>query len=106
MGDAPWLYGGDFNEIDKGAEAMWQIEDFRRALNRSNLNDLGFRGVRYTWCSRRQAPETIWPRLDRTCGNTLWHERHPDTLVTHKPVQYSDHVMLCIQWMEGGALRG
>ncbi|KAL0416624.1 UNVERIFIED_CONTAM: hypothetical protein Slati_3494300 [Sesamum latifolium] len=63
--DAPWLCAGDFNEILMQLEntgvprPMWQIEDFRRALNYSDLIDLGFKGARFTWCNRRQAPETV-----------------------------------------------
>ncbi|KAL0448586.1 UNVERIFIED_CONTAM: putative mitochondrial protein [Sesamum latifolium] len=80
----------------------WQMEDFRRALMQSDLSDLGFRGVKYTWCNRRQTPDTIWARLDRGCGNSRWWERHSGTTVMHKAVPYSDHVMLHIQWNKQG----
>ncbi|KAL0427711.1 UNVERIFIED_CONTAM: hypothetical protein Slati_2945900 [Sesamum latifolium] len=95
--DALWLCAGDFNEILLQQEKtgvlrqVGQMEDFRRALLQSDLCDLGFRGVKYTWCNRRQAPDTVWARLDRGCGNPSWCEHHPDTLIAHEAIPYSDH---------------
>ncbi|KAL0386175.1 UNVERIFIED_CONTAM: putative mitochondrial protein [Sesamum radiatum] len=102
--DALWLCAGDFNEVltqeekTGGPRLIRQIEDFRNALQCSDLSDLGYQGIRYTWCNRRQAPDTVWARLDRACGNSRWCERHSDTVVTHIAVPYSDHVMLRVQW--------
>ncbi|KAL0458975.1 UNVERIFIED_CONTAM: putative mitochondrial protein [Sesamum latifolium] len=79
--DAPWLCAGDFNEVLMQQEKNWSIE-----------------GVRYTWCNRRQAPDMVWARLDRACGNSVWCERNPETVVMHIAVPYSDHVMLRVQW--------
>ncbi|KAL0443932.1 UNVERIFIED_CONTAM: hypothetical protein Slati_2115900 [Sesamum latifolium] len=102
--DAPWLCTGDFNEILTQQEKTgtmrptWKMEDFCKALMQSDLCDLCFRAVRYTWCNRRQTPNIVWARLDQGCGNPRWCERHPDTTVTHKVVSYADHVMLHVQW--------
>ncbi|KAL0438745.1 UNVERIFIED_CONTAM: hypothetical protein Slati_2357500, partial [Sesamum latifolium] len=102
--DAAWICAGDYNEIlhpseKTGAQRpIWQMEDFCRALTRSDLSDLGFQGAPYTWCNRRQHPDTVWARLDRACGNTQWLSKFSSASVVHKATPYSDHAMLVISW--------
>ncbi|KAL0438809.1 UNVERIFIED_CONTAM: hypothetical protein Slati_2363900 [Sesamum latifolium] len=82
------------------------MEDFCRALANSDLSDLGFQGCRYTWCNRRQHPDTVWARLDRACGNSQWMLKFPNTNVIHKTVPYSDHAMLVVSWDRDGGTNG
>ncbi|KAL0403940.1 UNVERIFIED_CONTAM: hypothetical protein Sradi_2034800 [Sesamum radiatum] len=102
--DAAWICAGDFNEILCTTEKtgtrrpQWQIDDFRNALAASDLTDLGFQGTKYTWCNRRQNPNTVWARLDRACGNTRWVSKWPNICVEHRGVPYSDHALLVISW--------
>ncbi|KAL0405816.1 UNVERIFIED_CONTAM: putative ribonuclease H protein [Sesamum latifolium] len=102
--DAPWLCMGDYNEIlfqhkkIGNARPQWQISDFRTALERSELCDLGFQGPKYTWCNGRVASDTVRARLDWACGNVNWCRRFPNTNVIHRPVPYSDYAMLIVHW--------
>ncbi|KAL0312850.1 UNVERIFIED_CONTAM: hypothetical protein Sradi_5684300, partial [Sesamum radiatum] len=80
----------DYNEIlnqeekTGGPRLVWQINDFRIALIGRKLNDVGFKGQKYTWCNRRQTPETIRAKLDRACVNSTWMGQFPQTTVMHK----------------------
>ncbi|KAL0444077.1 UNVERIFIED_CONTAM: hypothetical protein Slati_2130400 [Sesamum latifolium] len=102
--DASWICAGDFNEILCTTEKtgtrrpQWQIDDFRKALAASDLTDLGFQGMKYTWCNRRQNPNTVWARLDRACGNTRCVSKWPNMCVEHRGVSYSNHALLVISW--------
>ena len=42
---------------------------FREVLDDYHLFDLGFRGLKYTWSSRRQNQQVISERLDRFVAN-------------------------------------
>ncbi|KAL0451850.1 UNVERIFIED_CONTAM: hypothetical protein Slati_1163100 [Sesamum latifolium] len=98
--DAPWMCAGDFNEILYQHEKMrpprllWQITDFRQALEYCSLSDLGYSGSKFTWC--RQAPEMVRARLDRACANPTWVAKFSGYKVTHIPSCQSDHQMLMV----------
>lgn len=77
--DLPWLVVGDFNE------AMWSFEhfsstprpvqqmlDFREALETSELADLGFVGVPYTYDNKRGGAANVKVRLDRGTTTSDW----------------------------------
>ncbi|KAL0462113.1 UNVERIFIED_CONTAM: hypothetical protein Slati_0098900 [Sesamum latifolium] len=111
--DAACLCAGDYNEVlrSNGKTGMckpqWQIDDFRNALSDSDLTDLGYQGSKYTWCNRRQHPNTVWARLDRACGNSSWITQFANTKVVHKAAPYSDHSLLVISWgVDSGFQRG
>ncbi|KAL0449573.1 UNVERIFIED_CONTAM: hypothetical protein Slati_1513700 [Sesamum latifolium] len=89
---------GDFNEILSQQEkqgdyprAPWQIAAFRECLADCNLNDLGCRGSWFTWCNRRESPQTIRERLDRACCNDEWSSLFPEAAVMHIHEACSDH---------------
>ncbi|KAL0462204.1 UNVERIFIED_CONTAM: hypothetical protein Slati_0108000 [Sesamum latifolium] len=72
----PLICAGDFNEIleqyeKQGAlpRAQWQIRDFRQCLDDCGLQDMGFKGDKFTWCNRRETLDTVQARLDRACSN-------------------------------------
>ncbi|KAL0461292.1 UNVERIFIED_CONTAM: hypothetical protein Slati_0016800 [Sesamum latifolium] len=74
-----WLVGGYFNEILKQSEKqggfprpIWQMRDFRLALDKAGLFDLGCEDGVFTWSNRQEVPHTILERLDRVCGNDNW----------------------------------
>ncbi|KAK4284321.1 hypothetical protein QN277_001173 [Acacia crassicarpa] len=76
----PWLCLGDFNEIlsqfEKcgGQPRAWRrILNFKCFIAGCDLDDLGFNGARYTWCNKRDPPDTIHERIDRALGN--WQMR-------------------------------
>ncbi|KAL0455990.1 UNVERIFIED_CONTAM: hypothetical protein Slati_0938200 [Sesamum latifolium] len=82
------------------------MNDFRNTLIFGNLSNLGFHGVKYTWCNRKQHPNTVWARLDRACGNTRWVSKYPNTCMVYKAVPYSDYELLVISWNLGRVTRG
>lgn len=75
---------GDFNKIfgrheKKGGRAIpeGQMNDFISLLNDCDLQDMGFKGVKYTWCNRRGARDCISERLDRFLANSKWLNMFP-----------------------------
>lgn len=76
--DLPWVMGGNFNEIlslnDKlgGTERLsGGIFDFQACLNGCDLQDLRWRGYRFTWCNNQEDEGRIDKRLDRYYANSL-----------------------------------
>lgn len=72
IGDRPWLVVGDFNEIIHRNE-KWGQRDMIRSTQQlfsshmvvCGLLDLGFVGLRYTWCNRRGLSKLVQTRKDR-----------------------------------------
>ncbi|KAK4381987.1 hypothetical protein Sango_2916000 [Sesamum angolense] len=102
--ERPWLCAGDFNEILEQSEEMggpprplWQIRNFRRALEECSLSDIGFSGQPFTWSNRQEHPYTIRERLDRACASLRWIDLYPNATVTHLPASGSDHIPLLIK---------
>ncbi|KAL0432445.1 UNVERIFIED_CONTAM: putative mitochondrial protein [Sesamum latifolium] len=94
----------DFNEILDQSEKMggpprpsWQIWNFRSALDRCALSDLGFTGPLFTWCNGHSSPSSVRKRLDRACANLGWTTLFPNVSVKHEPTNCSDHAALLIR---------
>ncbi|KAL3833965.1 hypothetical protein ACJIZ3_008701 [Penstemon smallii] len=101
----PWLCTGDFNAMTSHSEKeggtkkpVWQLRDFQECLSDTGFCDLGFEGYPYTWCSRREYPNTTWERLDRACANKLWRQKFPSHKVRHMASRNSDHLPLHISF--------
>ena len=45
------------------------MADFRKAMDESLLDDMGFRGSKYTWSNKRDGNCLIMDRLDRGLCN-------------------------------------
>ncbi|KAL0451459.1 UNVERIFIED_CONTAM: hypothetical protein Slati_1124000 [Sesamum latifolium] len=101
--DAPWLCTDDFNEVlfrheKVGAlRPLWQILDFRRALEACDLTDLGYSGSKFTRSNRRRALGTVRTGLDQACANSAWMNSFTRYVVTHIPVYQSDHNMVLVE---------
>ncbi|KAL0402341.1 UNVERIFIED_CONTAM: hypothetical protein Slati_4264000 [Sesamum latifolium] len=75
----PWLSAGDLNEILHPEEktgaprSRKQIEDFRSCLSDCQLYDLGYKGDKFTWCNRWEAPDTVHgiPGVGKSLGLKL-----------------------------------
>ncbi|KAF4351037.1 hypothetical protein F8388_016215 [Cannabis sativa] len=69
--------------------------DFRRAMQRSGLIDLGFNGVKFTWfrkgSSSSSTPSLKRARLDRALALVDWRLAWPNAIVSHLTVASSDH---------------
>ncbi|KAF4367779.1 hypothetical protein G4B88_011080 [Cannabis sativa] len=69
--------------------------DFRRAVQRSGLIDLGYNGVKFTWCRRgsnsTSSPSLKRARLDRALASVDWRLAWPNAIVSHLTATSSDH---------------
>ncbi|KAL5740942.1 hypothetical protein ACOSQ2_030122 [Xanthoceras sorbifolium] len=104
LDNLPWLIGGDFNEILRGAEKEGglarmgsAIDGFREAVDSCNLLDMGFSGNKFTWCNRQFGGNVIWERLDRCFCNIGWRTLFPGAVVVHRDFSGSDHRALVIE---------
>ncbi|KAL0331698.1 UNVERIFIED_CONTAM: hypothetical protein Sangu_1715300 [Sesamum angustifolium] len=66
----------------------------------SGLSDIGFSGSSFTWSNRHIFQNTVLARLDRACANVGWSQLFPETMVSHIPVNYSDHKSLLIRLVD------
>jgi hypothetical protein len=108
----PWLCVGDFNETLTQAEHLGihprplrRILEFREAVNRCQLVDMGFIGVPFTWDNYQDDQANVQARLDRALANPKWLESFPSSTVTHGISSYSDHIPLVVQIVEPGVGR-
>jgi len=46
-----------------------QMKEFKESLSRCGLFDLGFVGLRFTWCNRRLGDQRTLLRLDKMVAN-------------------------------------
>ncbi|KAG5582022.1 hypothetical protein H5410_052649 [Solanum commersonii] len=77
-----WSVMGDFNVI---AEVEEKAGGMPNRLEKSCM------GNNYTWCNNRDAPNTIWKRLDRVLYNSEWFDLYNKTIVNHLAIASSDH---------------
>ena len=102
--DGGWMCIGDFNEMLSSTEKLSSrpisskpLDDFRDALERCQLVDLGFISYPYTWNNRRPGAANTKERLDRAVANEAWKVKFPETTVTHIISHASDHLPLILQ---------
>lgn len=67
---------GDFNEtmfadvhFSSHARPEWQMRAFRAIIDYCSFQDLGWRGVPYTWDKRQQGQANVKAGLDRALAN-------------------------------------
>ncbi|KAG5612880.1 hypothetical protein H5410_024161 [Solanum commersonii] len=72
----PWCISGDFNVILDPNEKvggrphrMTKSYDFSSCMDACKMSDLGFNGLKFTWCNNRIPRKRIWKRLDRCFDN-------------------------------------
>ncbi|KAL0451434.1 UNVERIFIED_CONTAM: hypothetical protein Slati_1121500 [Sesamum latifolium] len=53
--------------------------------------DIGFEGIIFTWCNRKEEPHTVRARLDRVCSNSRRANLFSKAKVHHEAVSCSDH---------------
>jgi exonuclease III len=100
-----WMCVGDFNEIAEDSEkfgnvprALWQMVDFREALDYTQLRDLGFEVGKYTWLNKREGTHFIKERLDRALSNPGWLDYYQVVRVAVLAACTSDHAPLLISF--------
>ncbi|GMY13127.1 hypothetical protein FCV25MIE_08366, partial [Fagus crenata] len=103
------LRGGDVEVACNEAEHLGthprplrHILDFREAINRCQLVDMGFIGGQYTWDNFRDDQANVQARLDRALANLPWLECFPSSTIIHGTSSYSDHIPLVVKVAEPG----
>jgi hypothetical protein len=101
--EGPWLCFGDFNTVVEDNEKIGGRSGSSSASNYlrnliSDLDavDLGFSGVKFTWCNKRWGKGCIKERLDRGIANSSWRTSYPRASVKHLGAVNSDHCPLLI----------
>ena len=94
----PWLLLGDFNEILSGEDKFGgrninlnRALDFKGCLDASNILDLGFSGLKYTWSNQRKISNLILEMIDRCFANPTWRLLYPEASVMHLHKVFSYH---------------
>lgn len=94
---SPWVLLGDFNEIlypeDNfgGQFRPNSAGNFMKNLEDCNMQDLGFKGPRFTWHKYANGIRKISKRLDWGFCSLDWRIKFPEASVTMLPRAYSDH---------------
>ena len=73
-----------------------QMDAFRKVLSKCGLIDLGFMGLRFTWCNSRFGEQRTLIRLDRMVGNEAWALMFPEAKVHHVSMSASNHCLLAL----------
>ncbi|KAH0649354.1 hypothetical protein KY285_034602 [Solanum tuberosum] len=99
----PWCIGGDFNVILDPEEKMGgkthkmrDSLDFSSCMDAYEVVDLGFIGLKFTWCNNRKPQKIIWKMLDKMFINDDWAEIFHTNQVNHLGRTGSDHRPLLI----------
>ena len=102
--DLPWVCMGDFNEImhsgekeGGGARPNGQMRNFREAVDRYNLRDMGYIGLDFTWSRRLGSRGWVRERLERAFVSTNWASCFPHARLLHVATSTSDHCMLVLK---------
>ena len=97
----PFLVIGDFNLIGDVADKQGgssntssRIEEFQSFLSTSELFELPFKGLSYTWDNNRADNANIRERIDRALANEMFLVTFPFQTLTHQPIIGSDHAPL------------
>lgn len=101
----PWLLIGDFNSILAPQDKLggrWDTRhpghcNFHEFMDSTNINDMGFVGLPYTWSNNRRPPHRILKRLDRSLCNEPWSRIYGEYALHHFPWIGSDHCPLQYQ---------
>ncbi|XP_059627500.1 uncharacterized protein LOC132270337 [Cornus florida] len=96
--NSPWLLMGDFNVIPNirethGGSMRWSnaMTDFNDYLQETELEDLKFNGILYSWSNKSLGNACIAKKLDRALVNLRWTETFPLSECTFLPPNISDH---------------
>lgn len=60
-------------------------------LDKTNLINLGFSGIKFTWTNCRDSDALIRTRIYKAHANADWINLFPETQVTHLPRLTTDH---------------
>lgn len=108
-----WVCAGDFNEILFGFEKSGgvmrdsrKMNDFRLAIQDCGLEDIGYKGHRFTWTNNQSGNQNIEERLDRFLASTKWIQTFLDYKVEHLLRKSSDHCPILLDFKPKSASFG
>ncbi|XP_016558053.2 uncharacterized protein LOC107857722 [Capsicum annuum] len=100
----PWLIGGDFNVIRSEEEKIGglpvtfnEIHDFNQWINLRNVEEIHFKGSKFTWWNGRTDEDCIFKRFDRVWCNDRMQHMFQQMEVEHLVRSGSDHSPMLIQ---------
>lgn len=73
------------------------MKEFREALEKCALSDLGYQGPRFTWSNNTEGKAITKERLNRGLGNFERSNLYTETRVNTLATQTSDHCPLFIE---------
>ena len=74
------------------------MENFCDTLNQCQLHDLGYKGIRFTWCTMQHDEDFVKERLDRALANNEYRDVFPIRLVKILANWSSDHTPMYVQF--------
>ncbi|XP_074351469.1 uncharacterized protein LOC141690581 [Apium graveolens] len=99
-----WCMLGDYNDMLYNYEKIGGrpqpthlLEGFSKVIMDCGLEDLGFKGSKFTWEKSRGTDIWIQERLDRGLATQGWKELFPYADITVIEVSTSDHLPLLLQ---------
>ena len=100
----PQVIVGDFNEPlitnDKFGGRSISVNRsllFKECLDKCNMIDLGFSGLRFNQTNHRDVNDLIQERIDRFFVNPKWYNLYPKAKVTHLNCCHSDHYPILME---------
>ncbi|XP_060210622.1 uncharacterized protein LOC132637569 [Lycium barbarum] len=107
----PLIMAGDFNVIMSEDEKYGglavgtnEIQDFKLSMQNCEVQDLSFKGSRYTWWNGKSGDDRIFKRLDRCLGNFRLQQMFPEIEVYHLTKTSSDHAPLLVSYTRNNDL--
>nr|TKR85033.1 hypothetical protein D5086_0000251720 [Populus alba] len=104
-GCTPWLVMGDFNAIMQasdryGGDTQWPCyqDDFSTCINHSELIQVPYTGIKYSWNNGQHGANLIQKKLDWIFGNPLLFSTWPATQATFQPRSISDHSAMILSF--------
>ncbi|KAJ6889556.1 hypothetical protein NC652_030338 [Populus alba x Populus x berolinensis] len=108
----PWLVMGDFNAIlsaeDRtGGDNAWPSyqNDFSSCITQSELLQVPFTGLKYSWHNGQLGSNTIQKKLDWVFGNSCLLSTWPATNAIFQPRSISDHSGIILRLQQPNQLK-
>uniref|UniRef100_A0A803LXZ7 Chlorophyll a-b binding protein, chloroplastic n=1 Tax=Chenopodium quinoa TaxID=63459 RepID=A0A803LXZ7_CHEQI len=73
------------------------ISAFQEWKLENGLMDIPFSGPPFTWKNGHNNGDPTFERLGKEFATQLWFQDHPDVLLLHQPIPFSDHAAIILQ---------